>query len=333
MLVPQRNYSSPEYRYGFNGMEKDDELKGTGNSYDFGARIYDPRIGRFFSPDPMMQDFPMLSPYLFARNSPIRFIDVDGRYAGEPLRSLKSFIQVLKNWSIEALKNKQITYVQGKCSSHEIEESDNRTLLRVFNHDITSATKDQIVTQVSGIRGKGIGGKFSYYQNIGASKSGAFIDVGGFPLDIKHFMKNVSLGNQVGETIGNKISLDEEYWQAIDPKASHQAKTSSFSPEDLLSNSLGLMFSRYDDDGDFVGDLEGFLKEASTLFKTNKLENGKYIDNKDVKFLRGMIKEHYGTDNFKDFVKGSDLYKKAAKKLENKKTYKFYLEKIYSKIK
>jgi glutamyl-tRNA(Gln) amidotransferase subunit D len=33
------------YRYGFNNMEKDDELKGSGNSYDFGARIYDPRVG------------------------------------------------------------------------------------------------------------------------------------------------------------------------------------------------------------------------------------------------------------------------------------------------
>ncbi len=31
------------YRYGFNGMEKDDEISGSGNSYDFGARTYDPR--------------------------------------------------------------------------------------------------------------------------------------------------------------------------------------------------------------------------------------------------------------------------------------------------
>ena len=29
------------YTYGFNGMEKDDEVKGNGNSLDFGARVYD----------------------------------------------------------------------------------------------------------------------------------------------------------------------------------------------------------------------------------------------------------------------------------------------------
>ncbi|WMJ74875.1 hypothetical protein RCC89_17155 [Cytophagaceae bacterium ABcell3] len=31
MMMPGRNYSSQDYRYGFNGMEKDDEVKGSGN--------------------------------------------------------------------------------------------------------------------------------------------------------------------------------------------------------------------------------------------------------------------------------------------------------------
>ncbi|WP_317044843.1 RHS repeat domain-containing protein, partial [Flavobacterium columnare] len=52
-LIPNRHGASNQYRYGFNGKEKDDELKGEGNSYDFGARLLDPRIGRWFSPDPM----------------------------------------------------------------------------------------------------------------------------------------------------------------------------------------------------------------------------------------------------------------------------------------
>jgi RHS repeat-associated protein len=58
------------YRYGFNNMEKDDELKGTGNSYDFGARIYDPRVGRFLSLDPKTTEYPFFSPYVFAGNNP-----------------------------------------------------------------------------------------------------------------------------------------------------------------------------------------------------------------------------------------------------------------------
>jgi RHS repeat-associated protein len=66
------------YRFSFNGMEKDEELKGLGNSLDFGARIYDPRIGRWLSIDPLAAKYPMLSTYLFVANNPIYFIDPNG---------------------------------------------------------------------------------------------------------------------------------------------------------------------------------------------------------------------------------------------------------------
>lgn len=78
MLVPNRHGNSATYRYGFNGKEKDDELKGEGNSYDYGMRVSDSRIGRFLSLDPLTKDFPWYTPYQFAGNSPIAAIDLDG---------------------------------------------------------------------------------------------------------------------------------------------------------------------------------------------------------------------------------------------------------------
>ncbi|WP_341903546.1 RHS repeat-associated core domain-containing protein [Fluviicola taffensis] len=66
------------YRYGFNSMEKDDELKGEGNSYNFGNRIHDPRLGRFLSPDACEKNYPYYSPYIFAGNMPISAIDKNG---------------------------------------------------------------------------------------------------------------------------------------------------------------------------------------------------------------------------------------------------------------
>jgi len=78
MLVPNRHASSAAYRYGYNGKEKDDELKGIGNSYDFGARMLDPRVGRFFTTDPKQGVNPFMSPYSYAYNSPIAFIDFEG---------------------------------------------------------------------------------------------------------------------------------------------------------------------------------------------------------------------------------------------------------------
>jgi len=73
------NNLSRAYRYGFNGMEKDDEVKGAGNSYDFGARMLDTRLGRWLSLDPMLSTYPALSPYHFSMNSPILFKDKEGK--------------------------------------------------------------------------------------------------------------------------------------------------------------------------------------------------------------------------------------------------------------
>jgi RHS repeat-associated protein len=73
-----RTMQGAGYRYGFNGMEKDDEVKGIGNSYDFGARINDPRIGRWISVDPLASKFPMLTPYQFSSNNPVLNVDLDG---------------------------------------------------------------------------------------------------------------------------------------------------------------------------------------------------------------------------------------------------------------
>ncbi|MDQ3072508.1 MAG: hypothetical protein M3Q97_04485 [Bacteroidota bacterium] len=73
------NDSVSTYRYGFNGMERDDEVKGIGNSYDFGARVYDSRLGCFLSVDPLYKIYEEVSPYVFAINNPIKYIDDNGK--------------------------------------------------------------------------------------------------------------------------------------------------------------------------------------------------------------------------------------------------------------
>lgn len=78
MQMPGRSFNSGDYRRGFNGMEKDDEIKGEGNSYDFGARMYDPRLGRWLSLDAYFKDYPSTSNYAFVRNSTTKRIDPDG---------------------------------------------------------------------------------------------------------------------------------------------------------------------------------------------------------------------------------------------------------------
>ncbi|CAN5432104.1 hypothetical protein BH09BAC5_BH09BAC5_10770 [soil metagenome] len=68
------------YRFGFNGQEKQDELHGnSGDAYDFGARMYDARLGRWLSMDPLQVKYPTLSPYNFTADIPILFVDHNGK--------------------------------------------------------------------------------------------------------------------------------------------------------------------------------------------------------------------------------------------------------------
>jgi RHS repeat-associated protein len=59
----------------------DNEIKGEGNSYDYGARMLDPRIGRWFARDPKEGKYPNLSPYNAFENNPVVFKDPDGEDA------------------------------------------------------------------------------------------------------------------------------------------------------------------------------------------------------------------------------------------------------------
>ena len=66
-------------RFSFNGMEKDDEIKGVGNHLSFGDYGYVTRTGRRWNLDPLSKKYPDESPYLFSGNSPISLADQDGK--------------------------------------------------------------------------------------------------------------------------------------------------------------------------------------------------------------------------------------------------------------
>lgn len=81
MEEPSRKYASAnQYRYGFNGKEKENDPL----QYDYGFRIYDTRLVRFKSVDPLIKSYPFFSSYQFTGNNPIKFIDLDG---AEPVAS------------------------------------------------------------------------------------------------------------------------------------------------------------------------------------------------------------------------------------------------------
>ncbi len=78
MQVPRRFDSLEDYRYGFQGQEKDDEVKGEGNSLNYTFRMHDARVGRFFARDPLELEYAWNSPYAFSANRVIASIELEG---------------------------------------------------------------------------------------------------------------------------------------------------------------------------------------------------------------------------------------------------------------
>jgi len=114
MLMPERKYSimGGDYRYGFNGKENDNEVKGVGNSIDFGARMYDPRLGRWLSVDLKEKLYPSESGFIFSGNSPIILLDNDGN---EKIKYIKIIAKdgkevVIKQTNKEYVKEKVVSY-------------------------------------------------------------------------------------------------------------------------------------------------------------------------------------------------------------------------------
>jgi RHS repeat-associated protein len=77
--MPGRVYEAGRYGFGFNGKIEDDEILSDGRWQDYGFRAYRSDIGRFVSVDPLKKEYPDFSPYASFGNSPLVFIDNDGR--------------------------------------------------------------------------------------------------------------------------------------------------------------------------------------------------------------------------------------------------------------
>jgi RHS repeat-associated protein len=75
----QRGITDEAYRYGYQGQFSEKDL--TTGQQEFELRNYDPRIGRWLSPDPYGQ---FASPYLAMGNNPASNVDPDGGFTGGP---------------------------------------------------------------------------------------------------------------------------------------------------------------------------------------------------------------------------------------------------------
>lgn len=147
--------------YGFNGQEKDDEIKGEGNSVNFKYRMHDSRIGRFFVVDPLYYKYPYNSPYAFSENRVIDGILEGLEYYNKTARvgfssnggftAVETFIRIDKQ-KYSVTKNIMEDFVSfARFLDDKIYESD----VKWFEHKIKNGEKHPTRPEWGDVVGKG----------------------------------------------------------------------------------------------------------------------------------------------------------------------------------
>ena len=218
----------------FNGKRKDDEVYGSGNLYDYGARMYDSRLGRFLSTDPYFKKFAYYTPYQYAGNKPIECVDLDG---------LEEINKQVLNVDKEGWATVTIQVKEGTSSLS------NGGALLIHNQSGTSTrTKSNALNQVLGINNpNSVGGNPNIIPLLGGgqgavSTAGGGIDAPKYNLKFKQSdlaQTGVQiLENPKKETQTPTMNEGKYFTLLVPPDPAPGGKSSEHLPIDSKENDL-----------------------------------------------------------------------------------------------
>ena len=111
--LAERTISGDGYRFGFQGQEGDDEVKGEGNSVNYKFRMHDPRLVRFFAVDPLAPEYPVAKYRIGKKN--IRFIIVESGFEKKQIKNRRFNNSIPSGVSSFFTKKIDLVYLKVGC--------------------------------------------------------------------------------------------------------------------------------------------------------------------------------------------------------------------------
>ncbi len=295
MSMPNRTFNSPDYRYGFNGKEKDESGEfGNLTHYDYGFRIYNPGIGKFLSVDPLSPDYPELTPYQFASNTPIAGVDLDGLEfldAEDAMINITSggIMMKLENaseWTLGAAKKGQgvidlenrVAYSTFPTSLSEggIDYSKLLQEIDIQREGLAAARSDKesrnTLRNIDPKTGKSRVSKYPLKVSGNARQNRTYtryiLSTGGQPGGTKFLPSQSGKASAVGLIVGISVNLLNKYMNAaVDNdfgKAIQQLRNEGAKASVIVKNNLTLIPDDYRTNG-YLNELTNFVFQGTLI--------------------------------------------------------------------